>query len=569
MDINNQAEVPAFYMLLEKLIRALTAQERTEAVKAKAYLADMCKMFRLSKGMTQFFEGLSEEAAGQGETLIAYDDGSECKPVMTVRVVTKVRAVVTCTVYMRDDVQPLSEDERNKIDLVMRTVLTAVSRNRMQLAIERLVFHDENGYRNMRFFQRFLVKLNEMRQLGTKAAMHYNLRHFSLVNQEIGKPAGDVALHSHYMGLSRLISSGGTVCRLGGDNFVAICEKSQMESVLDYLTETPVQYDNITGRRIMISATAGIFPIPEKFIMHNPGMVMDKIIAASHAARTGGKEQIVFFSDKLKQNKERSMRVQQRFPEALRNEEFRVFYQPKVDIRTGRLSGAEALCRWFRNGEIIPPVKFIPVLEETNDICKLDFYMLEHVCMDIRRWLDEGRPLVRISINLSRKHMMDIDLLQNIMEIIDKYLVPHNLIEIELTETTTDVEFRDLKRVVNGLQSEGISTSVDDFGIGYSSLNLLCDVPWNTLKVDRSFLPVEGEDEACTRAIMFRHVVALAKSLGMECIAEGVETRRQVDVLNENACDLAQGFFYDKPLPVEEFEKRLSSAGYPALSETK
>ena len=113
-------------------------------------------------------------------------------------------------------------------------------------------------------------------------------------------------------------------------------------------------------------------------------------------------------------------------------------------------------------------MEFIPILEQNTDICQLDFYMLDHVCKDIRRWLDEGRKVVRVSVNLSRKHMMDVDLLEHIISIVDKYRVPHEYIEIELTETTTDVEFRDLKRVVSSLQQQGIYTSVDDFGMGYS-----------------------------------------------------------------------------------------------------
>ena len=413
---------------------------------------------------------------------------------------------------------------------------------------------------------RALAKYNEMRQLGTKAAIHYNLRHFSLVNQEIGKRAGDVVIKNHYEGLCRVIGDDGMVGRLGGDNFVALCDKTQLEAVTAYLSGTPVAYHEQEGKRILVSATAGIYIIPPGFTLHNPGQIMDKILSASNAARHAGKEQIVYYTEKLLLNKDHAMRVQQRFPEALRNEEFRVFYQPKIDIHSGKLIGAEALCRWFRNDEIVPPPEFIPVLEETNEICRLDFYMLDHVCADIRRWLDEGREVVRISINLSRKHMMDIDLLKNIMNVIDKHNVPHQYIEIELTETTTDVEFRDLKRVVHGLQAEGIITSVDDFGIGYSSLNLICDIPWNVLKVDKSFLPIEEDDAGSNRAILFRHVVAMAKSLGMECIAEGVETPHQVEVLRENNCELAQGFFFDRPLPVREFEKRLQGFTYPAIS---
>jgi EAL domain-containing protein (putative c-di-GMP-specific phosphodiesterase class I) len=202
------------------------------------------------------------------------------------------------------------------------------------------------------------------------------------------------------------------------------------------------------------------------------------------------------------------------------------------------------------------------VLEETSDICKLDFFMLEQVCRHIRKWLDEGREVVRISVNLSRKHMMDSNLLTSIMEIIERYDIPHEYIEIELTETNTDVEFKDLQRIVGGLQKEKIYTSVDDFGIGYSSLNLIRVIPWNVIKVDRSFLPCgeENEDSVCN--IMFKHVVSMAKEMGLECIVEGVETPAQLEVLRDNNCELAQGYLFDKPMPVEEFEKRLDMKRY-------
>ena len=182
--------------------------------------------------------------------------------------------------------------------------------------------------------------------------------------------------------------------------------------------------------------------------------------------------------------------------------------------------------------------------------------MLDAVCKDIRRWLDNGMDIVRISVNLSRRHLTDIDLLKHIIEIIDRNNVPHEYIEIELTETTTDVEFKDLKRTIGGLQQSGISTSVDDFGIGYSSLNLIKEIPWNVLKLDKSLLPDEGDESPVQNSVMFKYVVAMAQAMGLECIAEGVETKEQVQLLADNNCNLAQGFYFDKPLPVEEFEKR-------------
>ena len=206
---------------------------------------------------------------------------------------------------------------------------------------------------------------------------------------------------------------------------------------------------------------------------------------------------------------------------------------------------------------IIPPAEYIPVLEQGRDICKLDFYVLDTVCRDIRRWLDTGRKVVRISVNLSRRHLSDMDLLQRIVDIVDKHNVPHKYIEIELTETTTDVEFKDLKRTISGLQKTGIATSVDDFGIGYSSLNLIKELPWNVLKLDKSLLPVNSTDNSDQKVVMFKYLIAMAQEMGLECIAEGVETKEQVQLLTENRCSLAQGFYFDKPLPVEEFENRL------------
>ena len=185
--------------------------------------------------------------------------------------------------------------------------------------------------------------------------------------------------------------------------------------------------------------------------------------------------------------------------------------------------------------------------------------MIEQVCRDIRRWLDDGRKVVRISANLSRKHMLDVDLVQHLLTIIDKYEIPHDLFEVELTETTTDVEFKDLKRVVRSLQNMGISTSVDDFGIGYSSLNLIKEIPWNVLKIDKSIVPVDEDDENSPTSVMFKYVVAMAREMGLEIIAEGVETEIQVEVLKRNGCNIAQGFYYDKPLQVAEFEKRLET----------
>ena len=200
-------------------------------------------------------------------------------------------------------------------------------------------------------------------------------------------------------------------------------------------------------------------------------------------------------------------------------------------------------------------MEFIPVLEGTSDICRLDFHMLDLVCCHLRKWLDAGKKAGRVSVNFSRRHMANPGLADKIIEIIDRHGVPHEYIEVELTETTTDVEFKDL-------QANGICTSVDDFGMGYSSLNLIRVVPWNVLKVDRVFVPLDDEATDSARCIMFKHVIAMAKELGLECIIEGVETNAQVKILRDFGCDKVQGYLFDKPLPIEDFEQRLDMQRY-------
>ena len=315
--------------------------------------------------------------------------------------------------------------------------------------------------------------------------------------------------------------------------------------------------------RVLISTRAGIFVVPDDFYFFHVGDVMDRITSAYNAAWRGDAGDIVYASDQMMEEKEKFMRTRARFPIGLKNREFLVFYQPKIDLRSNCLTGAEALSRWYRDGRLHLPADYIPDLEQTMDICRLDFYVLDQVCHDLRRWLDQGRQVVRVSVNFSRRHLIDPDLLSRILAVIDKYRVPHEYIEIELTETITDVEFRDLKRVTRGLQEAGIYTSVDDFGIGYSSLNLIREIPWNILKVDKNFLPLSEDNGPDRQNIMFRHVVSMAKEIGLICVAEGVETMEQVNILRKCGCDIAQGFFYDKPLPVKEFEERLDRHWYP------
>ena len=336
--------------------------------------------------------------------------------------------------------------------------------------------------------------------------------------------------------------------------------KEHLDFVRDYLSGTKVIYGE-NGEHVNVATCAGYYLIPEN--TDSPVEIMDRTCTAYQLAKNVAKRPYMFFDDTLLKQQDHIQEIEAMFPDAIANEEFKVFYQPKTQLNDYQMAGAEALCRWFRDGRIIPPGEFIPVLETSKAICTLDFYMLDHVCRDIRRWLDEKREVVKVSVNLSRLHLGDEDLLENILGIIDKHNVPHQYIEIELTETTTDVDFTELKKIVNGLREQNISTSVDDFGMGYSSLNLIRELPWNVLKIDKSFLPTRSENQDPSKLKMLRHIITMSQDLGLECIVEGVETAEQVNLLKECKCFLAQGYYFDKPLPVSEFEHRLDriSAG--------
>lgn len=397
--------------------------------------------------------------------------------------------------------------------------------------------------------------------IATCVACFFNMKRFSLVNNQLGREMGTKVLKRFLTGLEEKLGGKGCVCRVSGDNFIMLFEQEVLEPVIQHLNGTIIELHMRGLNRISLSAHAGFYVIPGDCLSASD--IMDRVSMAFGAAKYAQKVPYVFFDEKIMQSVQNAKEVESRFAEAIEKEEFLVYYQPKVTLKNYRLAGAEALCRWMHDGEMIPPFRFIPVLEQSHLICELDFYMLEHVCRDISRWLKAGMPVVRVSVNLSRVHLGDVDLLEHVLEIVDKYKVPHEYIEIELTETTTDVDYRELKYVVTGLRNQGISVAVDDFGVGYSSLNLIREMPWRVLKIDRTFLPVgdEEDDDEVQKKIMLKHMIAMAQNLGLECIAEGVETVEQVVLLKENNCYLAQGFLFDRPLPVETFEERLEALG--------
>ena len=557
----DQERLKRYYELFIELADRMNRTDSYDREVLHGILRQFAELFHLTKGVTEFYIDQNHEQNGEGESLVGFDMGPADKVVIRNRILTRVGSIVIGTVYAAAEADPLTEEEWEKADVVLRTVCGFVARTRLQQAVEKFGFYDQDGYPNLKHFLRYVWRLAQKNELYGQAAVCFNLKHFSLINQQISRDAGDLVLRNFYEQVNGIIMGRGILCRIGGDNFVAIFQANLLDEVLEMLAGVPVYADEKGEKRVMISARVGVFVVPQDYKIVNPGQIMEMVYPAAQMAKQRGVSP-VFYDKEIFEAREYTMKIRNQFQEGMAKHEFQAYYQPKVDIITGEIVGAAALCRWFREGRMVMPMEFIPVLEQNMDICVLDYHILSLVCRDIRRWLDEGKKVVRVSVNLSRKHLVDADLLENVISTIDTYHVPHEYIEIELTETTTDVEFNALKRVVTGLQSAGIYTSVDDFGNGFSSLNLIRAIPWNVLKIDRSLLPMDDEKEESITHRMYKHIVAMAQDIGIDCVTEGVETLKQVDVLRRNGCPVAQGFYFDKALPMEKFEEKLNGEPY-------
>lgn len=266
---------------------------------------------------------------------------------------------------------------------------------------------------------------------------------------------------------------------------------------------------------------------------------------------------IAFFDTKLVEEQKWIDIVQEQQKKALENEEFLVYYQPKYDPRTNELRGAEALIRWDSpEYGFITPGRFIPIFEKNGFITEIDHYMIRHVARDQKAWLDQGYTCVPVSVNVSRAHFIESDLAEQIRDMLDEVGCPHDIVEIELTESAFFDDKKAMINTITKLKSYGFAVSMDDFGSGYSSLNSLKDMPLDVLKLDAEFF--RGESEDGRGEIVVTEAIKLAKSLNMRTVAEGVEVKEQVDFLAEQGCDMIQGYYFSKPVTKEEYQEKMS-----------
>lgn len=284
----------------------------------------------------------------------------------------------------------------------------------------------------------------------------------------------------------------------------------------------------------------------------NIQVAIDKADVARKSLKSEYNSSFATFDEQIQHEMDQEKEIEQNMYFGLINKEFKLYLQPKYDLNTELIVGAEALVRWVKaDGTIIPPGAFISIFEKNGFISDLDMYMLNCVCCLIKDWINQGIPPLKISINQSRRYMYNNGYINTVLGILKKHSVPAELLELEITENYAYQNFAELSSILESLHKEGFMLSIDDFGSGYSSLNVLKELNVDILKLDRIFLSETIVSER-GKAIV-SNIIRMAKELSLEVVAEGVETSEQVQFLRNSNCDIAQGFYYSKPVPLDEF----------------
>lgn len=378
-----------------------------------------------------------------------------------------------------------------------------------------------------------------------------DIERFKNINDIYGIAKGDEVLRYIARVLQDVYGDQNNYARLHSDMFVFYInyEKKgeiikEIEKIRKKISNNPFGFELVTK--------FGIYLVDDRSIPVN--LMCDRAMMAERTVKGNIMKFCAFYDEHYREEMLRAGEIEQDMERALVEHQYQMYLQPKYRLSDNSLCGAEVLCRWKhpRKG-LIPPNDFIPLFEKNGFILKLDEYMWEEACKNIRRWLDEGHEVVPISVNISRYHIQHNNLEDAMRHLLTKYNLTPDHLNLEITESLFLDNPEELNRVLVRLQNMGFKLEVDDFGSGFSSLNLIRNISVDTIKIDKEFLDSEIASEK--GKIVVNHTIGMAKDLNLQVIAEGVETKAHVDFLKESHCDIAQGYFFAKPMPVEEFER--------------
>lgn len=420
--------------------------------------------------------------------------------------------------------------------------------------VEKYAFEDSlTGYSNE---NRFLMNADRLKRVRNYVIVSIDIDHFKMINNMWNFETGNRILQQIAEILDQELQNNEFFCRKSDDHFL-LCLKNEdgqealterIQGILAHVSALPKR-ENL---EFLYTLSCGVCFLEDvDYDIHRA------IGWASMARKKAKKEKldsIVYYDSVLLEQAIKEQDIVNRMEDALNNGEFQVYYQPQVSITDDGVIGAEALARWIKaDGKMIYPDEFIPVFEENGFITRLDLYIFEEVCKHIRKWLNQGKTICRVSVNVSQVHLRNEKFYLQYLDIMKKYDIPSQYIELELTESTIFKNKTQMISLMCSLKDAGIKIAMDDFGSGYSSLNLMKDLPIDYLKLDKEFFNT-SLDSTRGKAVV-KSIAEMACKLQIAVVAEGVETREQVEFLRGINCGIVQGYYYYKPMPLEEFEK--------------
>ena len=414
---------------------------------------------------------------------------------------------------------------------------------------------------NMRAFLQSAQVLIEEHPEEEYEIVRMDIERFRIISEMFGIDEGDKLLKFIAVKIQEYLDEEDEVayCRIASDVF-AMCipvhsysVDTMIQKLQKAVTEYPKNYEVVLsfGRYYVTKEDR-----EQKVPVSN---LVDRAAAAQITIKGNYLQHVAVYDESIRKKEADEAMILSEMNHALENGEFQEYLQQKVNMQTGKIIGSEALVRWQHPGKgLISPAAFVPVFEKNGFIIEIDKYMIRNTCAIIRRWIDSGIPVYPVSVNLSRLNLYNKRIIQDIREYVEEYQIPREYISFEITESAFSGDNSYIKILAEKLQKEHFKVLMDDFGSGYSSLNTLKEIPVDVLKIDLKFLPAGENDEKAN--LIIKHVVEMAVDLDLMIIVEGVEREEQVEFLTKIGCKIAQGFYYYRPISVQEYEVKVTQS---------
>ncbi|MEE4279258.1 MAG: EAL domain-containing protein [Halieaceae bacterium] len=434
-------------------------------------------------------------------------------------------------------------------------------RRQAEETIRYLAYHDRLTRLPNRdlFLDRLKLSIAQTERNGSKlAVMFLDMDGFKYVNDTLGHVVGDRLLQLVANRLQGVLRDSDTVSRIGGDEFNVLLSningKEEAGLVARKIINAFAEPISVDKQQISVAFSIGISIFPDD-ASGSTDLIKNSDMAMYHI-KANGKRGYEFFSESMQAIYEHRLRLEDEMRLALEHGQFECYFQPQYGMPGRSFFGMEALIRWNHPERgMVPPDLFIPVAEEIGLISEIGAYMLDRSCAHCRSWLDQGYDPAKVSINVSASQLLEHDFDEQVQSIVDRYKLPSGCIALEITESMLMQEMDTVIGLLGRMSRRGIDISIDDFGVGYSSLAYLQRLPINILKIDRSFL--SAVDDASAKAGMLKGMVALAHGLDLKVIMEGVETSTHLDYVTDARCDIVQGYYLARPMPASEVQKQL------------